>query len=158
MFHWLKSVMSLCQSPVGGEEQYYHLLRSRKAKICTSSPKDYTCHQHTTSATKEGFCLIHPWIPCTWHGGCFKQEDLGVCVQRIPELTMERPSFPSMATVSRAWVSIISAPQHLAQHLALSRWSLNIYQGNECGVSDRWSLHTVVTGVSLHLVRHRLSC
>ena len=130
-FHWLRSVMSPCQSPGGGEEQYYHVLTSRKAEICTNGPKDYPCHRLTMSATEEGFCLIHPWNPCTWLGGCFKWEALGVCVQRIPELTMAWPPIPSMATVSRAWISIISAPQHLAQHLALSRWSLNIYQRHE---------------------------
>ena len=52
--------MSPCQSPEDGEEQYYHVLRSRKAEICTNGPKDYTCHGLTTSATEEGFCLIHP--------------------------------------------------------------------------------------------------
>lgn len=71
---------------------------------------DATSHGDTVSSMREGFCLVYPPNPGTWHRSCYKQDAFGMCSvdHRIYHIA---PMCISMTEASRAPLSSPSYPR-----------------------------------------------
>lgn len=68
---------------------------------------DATSHGDTVSSMREGFCLVYPPNPGTWHRSCYKQDAFGMC--SVDHRTYHiAPTCISMTEASRAPLSLLS--------------------------------------------------